>query len=65
MIFLKRNNEWCSIQPNHEDETMVIWFYGEDKHGTDRMDCPRNVMSSQVAAHISKGWNLIFSLEEL
>jgi len=62
MIFLKRGNEWASIQPLDEEE--VLWLYGEGKVGNNRSVSPRAVMSSQIAAHMSKGWELVFSLED-
>ena len=62
MIYLRRDDEWATIEPL--DEENVLWLYGEGKVGNDRSVSPRAVMSSQIAAHISKGWEIVFSLEE-
>ena len=62
MLYLRRDDEWASIQPLDEED--VLWLYGEGKVGNGRSVCPRAVMSSQIAAHISKGWEIVFSLEE-
>ncbi len=64
MIFLRRGEEWASIQSCAEgDPDYVLWLYGEGKVGNNRSVCPRAVMSSQIAAHMSKGWEIEFSLE--
>lgn len=64
MIFLRRGEEWASIQPYDEVfDDYVIWLYGEGKVGNGRSVSTRAVMSSQIAAHMSKGWQLVLSLE--
>jgi len=61
MIYLRRGEEWASIQPLDDED--VLWLYGEGKVGNNRSVCPRAVMSSQIAAHMSKVWEIVFSLE--
>ena len=62
MIYLRRGEEWASIQPLDEED--VLWLYGEGKVGNNSSVPPRAVMSSQIAAHMSKGWEIVFSLED-
>ena len=62
MIYLRRGEEWASIQPCAEgDPDYVLWLYGQGKVGNSSSVCPRAVMSSQIAAHMSKGWEIVFS----
>ncbi len=66
MIYLRRGDEWATIHPyngNYPGE-YVLWLYGEGKVGNGRSVSPRAVMSSQIAAHMSKGWQIVFSLED-
>ena len=62
MLYLRRDDEWASIQPLDEED--VLWLYGEGKVGNGRSVSPRAVMSSQIAAHMSADWEIVFSLEE-
>ena len=61
MIYLRRGDEWVTIQPLDEED--VLWLYGEDNNNNNRSVYPRAVMSSKIAAHMSKGWEIVFSLE--
>jgi len=63
MIFLTRNDEWISIAPSELDDGNVHWLYGEGKVGKSYIAAPEKVMSTQIAAHVSKGWELAFSLQ--
>ena len=54
LLSLTRGNEWLSIF--ELDSYQVLWLYGEGNVGNGRCVSPRDVMASQVTAHISKGW---------
>jgi len=55
LLTLTRVNEWLSIFELNSSQ--VLWLYGEGKVGKGRHVCPRDVMASQVKAHIDRGWS--------
>lgn len=57
MYILHRGDEWITIQDLNEDE--CLWLYGEGKEGNGRCVAPKDVMNSQIDAHLSKGWELV------